>query len=496
MTNRDRINNSSSRSGSLSLVTIILMIIAALVISTSYYSANSFSVSNGSRILFLHATTLAKAYAIKAQLNNSLKDIQIPPRWVKRNNETSQELVGTQTKRASYTTTLTGIQDKGVSPNRLLIDDPVPSSSSVLALMKSALNSSNYNIHSSSIPNPLNNTKSSSSSSSSTSSSTQTSSRIVKRELLSQTQLSKMIFHKEESMPTEKGPRIALIKPSFTAAAYANGFYKFYKIYNSIPVGKNVTTDLYLLSVPVNASSYPSLPYVFSMLKLLNDIRTVSPDSNITIYDDVAADNGFMFARNGSNAFDLLILGHQEYVTQKEYNNLKRFVANGGTILILDGNVFYAEVKYDPMKETVSLVKGHYWAFNGRSAWKSVAERWKNETSQWVGSNYLCFQCVRSFQNDPFGYKPHEEQYLDNPHDVVLFNYNASISKTYFPVASTSESQGQVANKPIIATYELNYKKGRVITLGIYSDDVVNNNKFDNYFEKLLLKQGITDITD
>jgi hypothetical protein len=232
------------------------------------------------------------------------------------------------------------------------------------------------------------------------------------------------------------------------------------------------------------------------MLKLVKDIKSVSPDSNITIYDDAAADNGFMFTKNGSNAFDLLILGHQEYVTQKEYDNLKRFVADGGTMLILDGNVFYAEVKYDPIKDTVSLVKGHYWAFNGRTAWKSVAERWKNETLQWVGSNYLCFQCVRSFQNDPFGYKPHEEQYLDNPHDVVLFNYNASIPKTYFPVESTSTLQGQVTAKPIIATYELNYKKGRVITLGIYSDDVVNNNKFDKYFEKLLLKQGITDIAD
>jgi hypothetical protein len=287
-----------------------------------------------------------------------------------------------------------------------------------------------------------------------------------------------------------------LIKPAFTAAAYANGFYKFYKLYNTTPVGKNVTTDLNLLSVPVNASWYPSLPYVFSMLKLVKDIKYVSPDSDITIYDDAAADNGFMFTKNGSNAFDLIILGHQEYVTQKEYDNLKRFVADGGTMLILDGNVFYAEVKYDPVKDVVSLVKGHYWAFNGRTAWKSVAERWKDETSQWVGSNYLCYQCVKSFQNDPFGYKPHEEQYLDNPHDIVLFNYNASIPRTYFPILSTSTSPGQVSTRPIIATYELNYKKGRVITLGIYSDDIVSNNNFDSYFEKLLLKQGITGMVD
>ena len=51
-------------------------------------------------------------------------------------------------------------------------------------------------------------------------------------------------------------------------------------------------------------------------------------------------------------------------------------------MLLLDGNVFYAEVNYDHQKDMVSLVKGHYWAFNGRTAWKSVAERWKNETSQ------------------------------------------------------------------------------------------------------------------
>ena len=32
--------------------------------------------------------------------------------------------------------------------------------------------------------------------------------------------------------------------------------------------------------------------------------------------------------------YGILILGHQEYVTQKEYDNLKNFVANGGTITL------------------------------------------------------------------------------------------------------------------------------------------------------------------
>ena len=61
----------------------------------------------------------------------------------------------------------------------------------------------------------------------------QPSNRIVRREIVSQTQLARETIQNRGSVPSEKGPRIALIKPSFTAPAYANGFYKFYKLYNS-----------------------------------------------------------------------------------------------------------------------------------------------------------------------------------------------------------------------------------------------------------------------
>ena len=43
---------------------------------------------------------------------------------------------------------------------------------------------------------------------------------------------------------------------------------------------------------------------------------------------------------NGTNVYDVIMLEHQEYVTQQEYDNLKRFVANGGILILLDGNVF------------------------------------------------------------------------------------------------------------------------------------------------------------
>jgi hypothetical protein len=170
-----------------------------------------------------------------------------------------------------------------------------------------------------------------------------------------------------------------------------------------------------------------------------------------------------------------VVLGHQEYVTQQEYSNLKHFVADGGTLIILDGNVFYAQVKYDKKADTITLVKGHGWAYNGKTAWKSVGERWAKETSEWVGSNYFPLSWPVSFANDPFEYKHHEEQYVTNHNDTILTNYNAkSLTKQPEPF------------KPVIATYELHYKKGLVIVLGLYSDDIMHNKKFDVYFRNLI----------
>jgi hypothetical protein len=51
-------------------------------------------------------------------------------------------------------------------------------------------------------------------------------------------------------------------------------------------------------------------------------------------------------------------------------------------MILLEGNVFYAEMRYDREEERIMLVKGHRWAFDGNSARRSVEERWEKETSQ------------------------------------------------------------------------------------------------------------------
>ena len=273
-----------------------------------------------------------------------------------------------------------------------------------------------------------------------------------------------------------KNINIALVAPTFTAAAYDdNSFYTFYKLYGNTSVGTNVTSNLNLLSRHI--TNHDILRASIVMLKLVDNLKLINPNSHVTILTDADVDNNLLFNNNNNNIYDVAILGHQEYVTQQEYDNMKKFVTNGGTMILLDGNVFFAEVKYNPQTKTESLVKGHWWAFSGKSAWRSIGERWAHETSQWVGSNYLCYRCVNAFGNDPFEYTPHEEQYISNNNDSILLDYDAVIGKT------------KIDNKqPTIATYELNYQKGKVVALGIFSDDVIDNATFNKFFDRLLTK--------
>jgi hypothetical protein len=458
----------------ISTVTMTFMILLAVLLLPTY---ETFLHISNKHILVVSAISLARTNN-RTQLSTIVKVPQIPLSLrVRQSNNGVLESIGSETQSSMPHLSLnqrTIIVERNKNITTTSIDS-MPSSPALSTLLKLGTINNNNNHNTSSTLLSNNNIPSPG--------------RSGRREV-SPTNTTKQSILTTGLHSPEPGRRfrILLVKPTFTAAAYANGFYKFYRLYNNTPAGINITTDLNLLSIPVNASWYPSISYVFSMLKLVSNIKLLAHGSNITVVGDAEADKGFMFAKNGTNIYDLIILGHQEYVTQREYDNFRNFVANGGTMIVLDGNVFYAEVKYDRQSNIVTLVKGHYWAYNGRSAWKSIAERWRNETAQWIGSNYLCYLCVNAFVNNPFGYQPHEEQYLDNPHDTILLNYNASIPRKDYP--------STLRLAPIVATYELNYKKGKVITLGIYSDDVITNHKFDSYFDSLLSKHGMEGIAD
>jgi hypothetical protein len=290
------------------------------------------------------------------------------------------------------------------------------------------------------------------------------------------------------SQTYKKGSRIALIVPVFTGAAYNHAFYIFYQHYAGLRAGVNVTQHLFLLSSLVTK---PKVPYsvaveasAYAMRYLDKHLSLLTPKDNVSVLTDIDVDGGsiFMNNKNTTNKYDILILGHQEYVTQQEYTNLKTFVGNGGAMILLDGNVFVAQVGYDRSTQTITLLRGHGWAFNGKSAWKSVGERWRNETSHWVGSNYLCSACRITFANNPFSYYHREEQYITNANDTIFLNYNASVLSLNPKIVKNATS----AHASMIATYELSYKKGKVIGLGIYSDVVINNRYFLVFLDHLL----------
>jgi hypothetical protein len=292
--------------------------------------------------------------------------------------------------------------------------------------------------------------------------------------------------------------KIAIVLSSFTETAYSpHAFYTFYNKYGSIPIQQDVKTDLDMLNPPIQYCTYirppgnkdvanlslhcPADPEDRFIIILAEHLQKIIPHVLVTIIRDEDIHNGYIFTSNMShtkNAYDLLILTHDEYATQTMYNNYKRFVSNGGTLLALDGNIFYAEIKYNKNNNTITLLKGHSWQFDGNSAKRDVRERWFNQNSEWVGSNFLESDIKDNitFKNNPFNYTHFEENFVNNPNDKILINYGAVIPK---------QNPFQIAT---VATYELDFLKGKVIMIGLYGQNLVDNETFLRFLESLVLK--------
>ena len=288
--------------------------------------------------------------------------------------------------------------------------------------------------------------------------------------------------------------KVALVLPSFTWAAYQTGsFYDFYALYSYIQFANrdvNITitnnTDL-LKDSPIPEGPFiyyldldkrPYIPYI-NYINLVEDLYR-NHDINPTNLTDADVDQGKIFNADGTNAYDVLFLFHNEYVTQAEYDNFKKFVTNGGTIVFGDANVLYAEVAYNKNNNTISLVSGHNWNFDHNStAWKGPAERWLDETREWVGSNFLDIPSnyPLRFNNNPLNYTHSEENYVANPNAKILIDYELDNIPT---------TSGQYLGA-VVATYELNYGKGKVIHLGLWGQTLVQNEEFIDFLDNEII---------
>jgi poly(beta-D-mannuronate) C5 epimerase len=281
--------------------------------------------------------------------------------------------------------------------------------------------------------------------------------------------------------------RIAFVEPTFTYAAYRNGsFYNFYDKYSpQIQHSSNlsVTNDLNLIrNIPIPHQpflyfinpTYTTIPYKGYFDVLYQHVKKNSPI--ITNISDADIHQGKIFQADGSNAYDVLFLFHNEYVTQSEYNNLKRFISNGGTIVFNQSNILFAEVSYNNNNDSITLVNGHFWKIDGNTAKNSTGERWLTENKEWMGSNFLDVSSKLNvyFRNNPFNYTHVEEQYVTNPKANILMNFHAySLPDKY-------------ANATV-AVYEMNYGKGKIINLGIWGPTLTSNPAFLNYYDNVIL---------
>ncbi len=302
-------------------------------------------------------------------------------------------------------------------------------------------------------------------------------------------------FGVESSIFTIHDPnhlKIAFLNPTFTFAAYQNNsFYNFYKKYYSTSRNETITSDLGLINNKKIPHEFfyeynqgidypPSIPHKFFFERLVKTVSSLAPRSNITFLDDQDIHNGKLFYPNGKNAFDVIFLVHEEYATQTGYNNLKRFVSQGGTLAFTESNVLTVEVKYNPMNDSITLVKGHEFEFDGKVAKRSVEERWLNETATWLGSNFLPeFRHAIYFKDMPFNYSHTEEQYVANPNVTLFHDYGI------FDPASTRYNF-------TVGPYEMGYGKGKVVMSSIFADsDADQDKEFFKFFKSIMLPHAI-----
>jgi parallel beta-helix repeat protein len=294
----------------------------------------------------------------------------------------------------------------------------------------------------------------------------------------------------------ETTKRVALIENKFTHAAYQNGsFYNFYAKYSPQLYGNSssylddkwrnftVSTDLSLLKDrPVPDGPFPyyrypeylTVPYKFLYDFVFQNVKKYTSD--VTNLTDVDVHEGEIFHPGGENAYDVLFLFHNEYVTQTEYDNLNRFVTNGGAIVFTQANALFAEVSYNKTTNSISLVKGHSWEFDGNTARGSLSERWVDDNKEWIGSNFLDIPSSYHiyFRNNPFDMIHTEEQYVSNPNANILIDYGAfNLTRQY--------------HDAVVAAYEMDYQKGKIIHLGIWAHTVYKNPVFIEYFDNVIL---------
>jgi len=124
-------------------------------------------------------------------------------------------------------------------------------------------------------------------------------------------------------------------------------------------------------------------PYEICSIKTVLDKYTTALNYDVTMIDDRTIHN------NAISGYDVLVFGHNEYVSQPEYNNLKTWInTSGGTCVFMDGNVLFVKIAYDSTTTpiTVAAVDGH--GFRWHPSTKQYTNRQLDFPGQGIGLHF------------------------------------------------------------------------------------------------------------
>ena len=81
-----------------------------------------------------------------------------------------------------------------------------------------------------------------------------------------------------------------------------------------------------------------------------------------------------------------------------------------------------------------------------------------------------------TFSNNPFNYTHFEENFVNNPKDKILIDYGGVTPQNNPFFGST------------VATYQLDFGKGKVIMTGLYGQNLIDNKSFLEMLDSWILK--------
>jgi hypothetical protein len=295
--------------------------------------------------------------------------------------------------------------------------------------------------------------------------------------------------------------RIALVMPTFTSTPYSqypsSSFYGFYKAY--MYTKGNITTNLSWLQTNVSSAAGYNFGWghdIF-LFEFLNSTAAqqcgIFLGKNVKVINDIDINNGGLFAVNGSRLFDYVIIGHEEYATQRQYDQYRAYVAAGGTLIIVSANNFFAKVTYNTKTGIESFVIGHGIGFNGKSAWHTRFEPyWKNNTD-WVGSNYWTGCCHNNSGTYMHGATLVNgtgiaRGLMSGYGRTVFSDFHEGESNYITNMTDTSLIAVFYNNHNMTASYIHRYREGQVISLGVYGENTVGEDPTIQYFLVLALQ--------